>query len=294
MKPGPAAAAEWVMTELPMMQGPTDPESLLVQIGALLGWFPSTSAAQEKAERWRRPFLTRLRFAINDPERRGRPTRFEFNSSNEELIQGACFVEDGHSQELREGKRRRQHMDTYVTYIRSLTGRQFETVCRGLLDLLGCEEPVVTPRGNDQGIDFHGRMEMRGRLNMQYVQTAVDQAMRSYIVGQAKQIAGNVGTSEIRDFVGAVELARLGISADEGKALQELGMRPLDSVWRFFVTTGDFSRDSLKLLTRVGLVGIDGATVASILADHAVADVDGVCDRDKFDQWLGSHVPAGD
>lgn len=292
MTPGPAAAADWVMTELPRTQPPTDPESLLVQIGTVLGWFRSTSEAQEKAERWRKPFLTRLRFAINDPERRGRPTRFEFNSSNEDLIQGACYVEDGHSQQLREGKGRREHMDTYLAYVRSLTGRQFEGVCRGVLDLLGCENPVVTPRGNDQGIDFHGRMEMRGRLNMQYVQTAVDEAMHSYIVGQAKQIAGNVGTSEIRDLVGAVEIARLGISADEGQALRDLGMRPYDSVWRFFVTTGDFSRDSLKLLNRLGLVGIDGEMVASILADHAVADVNGVCDRSAFDSWLASHLPA--
>jgi hypothetical protein len=291
MTPGPAVAVDWIMTELPRTQSPIDPEVLLVQIGTRLNWFSSSEDAQEKAERWRTPFLTRLRFVINDPERRGRPTRFEFNSSTDYLIQGACYVEEGHSSELRDSKRRRQHMDTYLAFIRSLTGRQFEGVCRGVLDLLGCEDPILTPRGGDQGIDFHGRIEMRGRLNMQYVQEAVDEAMHSWVVGQAKQIEGNVSTSEIRDLVGAVEIARLGISADEGQALRELGMRPYDSVWRFFVTTGKFSRDSSKLIYRLGLLGFDGEAVASILADHQVADVDGACDRGAFDTWVASHLP---
>lgn len=293
MKPGPAAAADWVMTEMSRTHPPTDPESLLVEIGTPLKWYASDEDAQEKAERWRKPFLTRLRFSINDPERRGRPTRFEFNSSRDDEIQGSCYEEDAHSDELRESKSRRRHMDEYLEFIRTLTGRQFEGVCRGILALLGCEDPVVTPKGNDQGIDFHGRMEMRGRLNMRYAQTAVDEAMHSWMVGQAKQIGGNVSTAEIRDFIGAVEMARFGISADEGQALRELVMRPYDSTWRLFITTGNFSRDALKLINRLGLLGLDGTMVASILADHQVGDVGGICDCDAFEAWITSHLPPG-
>lgn len=292
MAPGPAAAADWVMTKMPRTQPPTDPETLLVKIGTELQWFASDEEAQEKAERWRTAFLKRLRFMINDPERRGRPTRFEFSNSRDDMIQGSCYEEDSHSDALRESKIRRRHMDTYLEFIRTLTGRQFEGVCRGLLALLGCEDPVLTPKGNDQGIDFHGRIQMRGRLNMQYVQTAVDEAMHTWIVGQAKQIEGTVSTPEIRDLIGAVEMARLGISADEGQALRELGMRPYDSVWRFFITTGSFSRDALKLINRLGLLGLDGDMVASILADHEVANVAGVCDPDAFAAWVASHLPA--
>lgn len=234
MRPGPAAAADWVMERLPRTEPPTDPEVLLVKIGEELGWFASPEDAQEKAELWRLPFLRRLRFSVNDPERRGRARRFEFSASREAMIQGSCYIEDGQAEEVRRSKTRRLQMDTYLGYIRNLTGRQFEGVCRGVLALLGCEDPVLTPRGNDQGIDFFGLIEMRGRLNMAYVETAVDEAMRSYIVGQAKQIAGKVSTSEVRDLVGAVEIARLGVSADEGQALRGLGMRPYDPVWRFF------------------------------------------------------------
>lgn len=293
MKPGPAAAADWVINSLPRAHPPTDPETLIVKIGDELQWFESPEDAQEKAERWREPFLKRLRFAVNDPERRGRPTRFEFNSSREELVQGACYIEAENSADLRQSKCRRQNIETYVELICGLTGRKFEGVCRGVLALIGCESPVVTPRGNDQGIDFHGRLEMRGRLNMAYAQTAVDEAMHTWIVGQAKQIEGKVGTPEIRDLVGSVEIALHRISADENRALSELGMRPYDSVWRFFITTGDFTRDALKLINRLGLIGIDGLTVAAILSDHEVANLNGAVDLDAFDVWVGSQLPSG-
>lgn len=292
MAPGPAAAADWVINCLPRAHPPTDPESLIVQIGEELGWFQSPEEAQEKAELWRKRFLNRLRLAINDPERRGRPTRFEFNSVEEEAIQGACFVEPGDSDDLRASKGRRVYIDEYLALIRGLTGRQFEGVCRGLLALIGCEAPILTPRGNDQGIDFHGRLEMRGRLNMAYVQPAFDEALHAWIIGQAKQVAGNVGTPEIRDLIGSVEIALRGISADEGRALTGLEMRPFDSVWRFFVTTGDFSRDALKLINASGLMGIDGLSVAAILADHAVVNGTHGVDPALFDAWVDAQLPA--
>lgn len=294
MTPGPAAAAAWVIQKMPRTHPPIDPEQLIVNIGMGEGWFASPDEAQEKAERWRRAFLNRLRIRINDPERLGRFHRFEFNSSSSDLIQGACYEEDADSDELKESKADRQHIDTYRDFIRALTGRQFEGVCHGVLMLLGCDEPALTPRGNDQGIDFYGHLQMRGRLNKRYVQVAVDVAMNTWIVGQAKQIEGKVSTPEIRDLIGAVEMARVGVSADEGRALAELGMKPFDSVMRFFITTGEFSKDASKLVNRLGLVGMDGEMVATLLADHRIADVNGAPDRAAFDAWVQAHLPDGE
>lgn len=292
MKPGPAAAADWVIRRLPLDHPPTDPEDLIVRIAVDEAWFSSLEEAQEAAESWRARFINRLTLHINDPERRSRPTRFEFNSSSQDAIQGSCFAEDSDSDELKLSKAARSCADDYRALIKSLTGREFEGVCRGLLELMGCEDPVVTPKGNDQGIDFHGRLELAGRLNKTYAQPSVDRAMRTWIVGQAKQIDGVVGTGEVRDLIGSIELAKRGVSADDGRALKELSIKPFESSIGLFVTTGEVSRDAWKLINRAGLVCMDGEMVAVLLADHSVADNNGVVDSALFTAWVEGQLPG--
>lgn len=290
MKAGPAAAVEWVNTSLPLDRAPIDPESLLVEIALSHSWCSSKAEAQERAESWRARFVNRLRFQVNDLDREARMLRYEFNGSREDWIQGSCHIESENSQELQASKSRRMFTDDYLVLMRDLSGRQFEAVCRGVLDLIGCSDPVLTPRANDQGIDFFGQISMKGRLNMKYEQVAIDRSMAVWIVGQAKQVAGKVSTPEVRDLIGAVELARHHISADQERALSGLGMRPFDAVWRIFVTTGEFSRDARNLINDAGLLGYDGLQIATLLADHEVADP--TCDTGVFHQWLDEQLAA--
>jgi hypothetical protein len=155
---------------------------------------------------------------------------------------------------------------------------------------MGCEKPVLTPRANDQGIDFYGLLEMAGRLNRKYAQGSVDRAMRSWIVGQAKQIGNPVGTPEIRELTGSLEFARYKVYADGGAALGKLDLKPYDSVFPLFITTGAFTRDAWRLIDGSGLVGMDGPMVAAMLADHCVADADGDCDPEAFRAWVEMHL----
>lgn len=289
MLPGQAAAAQWVILKFPLTHEPIDLEALIVKIGNAESWFASDDEAQELAEKWKDGFASRLTKYLNDAVAHGWPARYEFNSSDPDSIQGSSFIEGTESEELQCEKSARVHMDTYLKLAQGLSGRQFEAVCRGILHLMGCENPVLTPRGNDQGIDFYGLLRMTGRLDRKYVR-GIDRAMRSWVIGQAKQVGEPVGTPEIRELIGSLQLAGYKINADKGKALAKLDLKPYDSVMVFFITTGTFSRDAWSLIDQTGFVGMDGLTVAALLADHCVADVNGECDASAFHTWVESEL----
>lgn len=177
-------------------------------------------------------------------------------------------------------------MDEYLMLSQKLTGREFEAACRGILDLMGCEDPVLTPRSNDQGLDFYGLLQMVNRLNARYTRGSIDRSMRSWIIGQAKQVGNPVGTPEIRELTGSIEMARYGISADNGKSHRSLDLKPYDSVFLLFITTGEFTRDAWRIIDSAGLVAMDGPVVAAFLCDHCVADLEGRCDSETFDEWI--------
>lgn len=293
MQRGQAAAAQWVIFEFPLTHDPIDLEALIVRIGTEKTWFSSADEAQEQAEKWKDGVATRLTKFLNDSVRRGWPSRFEFNSSDHNSIQGSSFIEGTESKELQQEKRARIHMDTYLKFAQVLTGRHFEAVCRGILSLMGCENPVLTPRSNDQGIDFYGLLRMTGRLNRTY-ERGIDRAMRSWVIGQAKQVGEPVGTAEVRELLGSLELARHGINADKGRSLAQLDLKAYDSIFPFFITTGTFSRDAWSLIDQTGLVGMDGPVVAAFLADHCVADVNGACKEEAFQAWVASELGVDD
>jgi restriction system protein len=81
----------------------------------------------------------------------------------------------------------------------------------------------VTGKSGDGGIDGRGIAKINGILSFR-------------VVFQCKRYSGAVGTSEIRDFRGAMQGR-----ADKG----------------LFITTGYFTRDAVKEATRDGAIAID-------------------------------------
>ena len=87
----------------------------------------------------------------------------------------------------------------------------------------GFVQVEVTGKSGDGGIDGKGIAKINGILSFR-------------VVFQCKRYKGSVGTSEIRDFRGAMQGR-----ADKG----------------LFITTGHFTPDALREATRDGAIAID-------------------------------------
>jgi restriction endonuclease Mrr len=268
---------------------PVEASTLLAQIAMDEGWFSSVEQAEISAERWVVAFLRRLRAEYNERVTKSRPTRFAFNSSDDRFLQGSCFSGPSDADEIRSAKTRRADLDLYLEALLSIDPREFEAVCRGILALIGCQNPRLTPRSNDQGIDVFGEIIMQGRLGQIYHLGGPDRLLNSWVLGQAKQYAGVVSTPELREFIGSAELSKYGIFADGGKALSGFTAKPYDPLFLFFLTTGSLSKDAWLLASSTGIRVFDGELVAALLADNSVG-----CDGPNFSTttflgWVASH-----
>jgi len=99
----------------------------------------------------------------------------------------------------------------------------FERLVQRLLRESGFVQVEVTGQSGDGGIDGHGIMRLGGLLSF-------------HVIFQAKRWKGAVGSSQVRDFRGAI-VGR----ADKG----------------LLITTGAFTKDALKEATRDGAPAID-------------------------------------
>ncbi|MEF3402426.1 restriction endonuclease [Agromyces sp. CCNWLW203] len=281
-----------VVEQFEVTRSPVSALELLLEIAYSQSWLVDLSDAEatEKCTNWAPRFLDRLRREYNTRIQDGRPTRFEFNSSSEMHVQGACFPEPSDSPELKAAKVRRASGGAYLELLRSVTPREFEGVCRGVLSLLGCEDPVLTRASNDQGIDFFGTLSLEGRMIKGLGLPSVDKNFRVWLVGQAKQYSAAVSTPELRELAGAVALARASTFADDGSALTRLDVRVFDPVFYLFLAAGPLSADSRRLASRSGIIALDGESVATLLADSGVGVVEGEYDSNEAMRWIGAQL----
>lgn len=158
MKPGPSAAKKVFIEIVTVEAVPKSAEDWLVEICLFKGWHSNEPDAREAAEKWAAKFLNLLRRELSEFNEIGRFLPFAFNSSSDYMLQGCAFVERADSDEIKEAKRRRSLYAEYVTVLSSLTPRQFEALCVGLLHILGVDDPKITSYSADEGIDFYGRL----------------------------------------------------------------------------------------------------------------------------------------
>jgi restriction system protein len=107
--------------------------------------------------------------------------------------------------------------------ILKMTPSGFERLIQRLLRESGFVQVEVTGQSGDGGVDGHGILRLNGLLSFQ-------------IIFQAKRWKGAVGSSQVRDFRGAM-VGR----ADKG----------------LLITTGAFTKDAIKEATRDGAPAID-------------------------------------
>lgn len=285
-RPGPAAALETLSVAVAVDSPPREARDILADICLSQEWVESTSEAAEKGEAWEEGFLERARRQVNELEANGRPSPFTFNSSSEYMIQGAAFIEPADDEAARQAKVRILQESSYANAIANLTPREFEMACGETLRLLGVRDPVVTRQSGDEGIDFHGLLHLEDVAEEFF--PSVRRQLRVWIVGQAKQYpTGVVSTFEIRELVGAVELARGQAFSSENHPYASLLLRACDPVFYLFITTGRLSPPSWTLVTKSGVIAMDGQMLARFLASHGVGcDDSGSFDPKLLTSWI--------
>lgn len=110
------------------------------------------------------------------------------------------------------------YRDRLLDVIQALPFGGFERLCQRLLREAGFQQVAVTGRTGDNGIDGHGILELNAFVTFK-------------VLFQCKRYKGSVGTSQIRDFRGAMEGR-----ADKG----------------IILTTGTFTQDAKREARRDG------------------------------------------
>lgn len=202
---------------------------------------------------------------------------FAYNSSNPDFLQGLFFIEPQDDEETCASKNRRSHLLEVRDALRALTPDQFEVLCTRIIESWSptlCEQ---TAYRSDQGIDFYAKVPWLPPLLSGAVDLQVFSRFSIWIVGQAKHyLDSKVSTPDLRDLVGAVELAKSGAYSLVGDRYPELKMRLCDPVYYLFMTTGDLSKEAVELATRSGVIALDGFGVADLVAHMGIGfDSDG-------------------
>lgn len=117
------------------------------------------------------------------------------------------------------------YRDLLLAAIQTLPFAGFERLCQRLLREAGFQQVTVTGRSGDNGIDGHGILELNAFVTFK-------------VLFQCKRYKGSVGTSQVRDFRGAMEgRADKGIILTTGTFTQEArrearrdGARPIELV----------------------------------------------------------------
>lgn len=283
---GPSEAAKRLHGYIGFDEEPMKFFSLLVRIIEGEG-HATGDEALELAERWLSSFKKFVAERIADETLQSRVPCCEVTPTNEDYVQGPCFVSPNASVDEIQQKKLRANKVHYIRSFSALGNDDFEVLCARVLSLWRVEKEFVSRRSADQGVDFFGRVPFGEILKPSAIGHGAERQLKLWLVGQAKNYsASQVSTKDIRELVGSVNLARSKTYAGSIDPLSQLEMRTCDPVFFLFFTTGNISKDAWSLLSKSGVVAMDGAQLAVFLADHGVGVVNGCFDHVEFLSWV--------
>lgn len=287
MKPGAALAVALISRYLAQDAEPTPARALLRHIGRSAEWMDSEDDLAEAAELWESKFLRLARRELSRLHELGRVAPFAFNSSDPSCLQGAAFIEPADPEDVAAAKRNRARLTTYSSALADLTATEFEVLCRGVLSVLGVEDVYVTPRSADEGLDFYGVTTGERLLAPSSTIGSFSKQVSVWLLGQAKHYSkASVTTSEIRNLVGSVTLAKAQAYGSVSPKYENLRIRVCDPVVCLFFTTGRLTSTSWRIATKSGVAALDGDMIAALLAENEIGVVDGHYSPTAFLSWL--------
>lgn len=260
---------------------------LVIQIVLDLLLYADDESADEVGEQLTPLVSARLIDATREAERKNRILPFELHGFEFEYIRGSSFPDQSLNSDHQLVRRRRAKHNDVLKELQNLNWREFEIVCMKVLQMLGCSDPRVTSRSDDGGIDFFGKLSLKGRLDNLSPLGGFDQRMTLWMIGQAKfyRAINTVGPDVVRELVGSVELARTKGTSHVWNGLE---VRAFEPIVILIFTTGEFSNKAMELLRDSGVLYMDGGDLAVFLTDNGVGITDGAgFTRDEFRRLLG-------
>jgi len=209
------------------------------------------------------------------------------------MLIGSCHILPSDSPQVAAAKNHRKSANPLLQRIRGLTPEEFEQFGAKVLAELGAHQTYVTRQSNDQGIDFYGVLSVGKIISApeKFFRLAHDLQLR--FAGQAKHYPDNpVGTSVVRELVGALALARHKTFSVEDDLFEKLELRALNPVVALLFTSGVFTAGARGLAEKAGILARSGEQLAAFLADRGVGMIqqgaDKVFDQGAFNAWLTS------
>lgn len=192
----------------------------------------------------------------------------EMCGTEDEYVRGSSSHDGSLPMAEQRVRSNREHAEEIKVELVKLTPLDFESACTSILRIMGCLDPQTSPSRDDGGIDFYGKLELKGRLDNKSPYGGFDTRAGLWLIGQAKNYPIRpIQTAHIRELVGSVELARTGGAIHTWKGLR---LRPFDAVIQLLFTTGSFSSGSRRLLESSGIISMTGDQLAVFVADAGI------------------------
>ena len=188
-------------------------------------------------------------------------------------------------------KLRRTKYPLIVQAIQSLTPEQFEKLGKKVLELLGCQDPIVTRRTGDQGIDFYGILKLSDFISIESPFLKFEEDLNVWLVGQAKHYPNRaINPAAVREIVGAIKLASHNAYSTTEDPYMDMDLRACESIFHLLWTTGTFSSGAMELCRSSGVIPKSGRQIAKYLADKGIGIIK-VNDKEEFSEeafveWL--------
>ena len=136
----------------------------------------------------------------------------------------------------------------FQNLLNALTPNQFEGLAAFVLSMIGCDLAFRTPQSNDQGIDAFG-----------YRSFLPDDSYGSdhwmvFLVQAKHYKKAQVGTKDVREFVGSVKLALHEIYSSVDKKYHLLEMKPFAPIAMRLITSEEVISSVKRLSERAGIV----------------------------------------
>ena len=142
------------------------------------------------------------------------------SSFSDRSVIGSCFVEVDDPPEIIEAKQRRLQIGSLLNKIRSLSFEEFEVFGSKVLRELGASVIRVTPRANDQGIDFYGVLSVGEASEIPRGLSRLAHDLTLRFAGQAKHYpTRTVEPNAIRELIGSISLARFKVYTRDSEIL---------------------------------------------------------------------------